>query len=252
MASTARIVMAIAALAGRLAAAGPGPEATAAIDQYVKLTEEEMSRRAPPNHFLWLDEHRNIRTLVWMNQSQVTAHQTQNPGGGLAMPGIVVQDWIGDVFLPNATLEHTRDVLLDYASYKVFFKTEFADSRLVKHEGDRFDFFLRLAKRLFTAGKLDMYGSTAYASVDTTHMTLSCRSTRIGDGDSATLWKLNWYWRLEAKDNGVYAELEVVAFSGESSGGRLHVLKRLEQDFAKEFAQTSVDRLHELISPARR
>src|SRR5579883_1530420 len=107
-------------------AAEPGAQTLAAFNQYIQQFESNLSKHQSPADFLWLDTHPKDKSLVWLNQSQITQNKIEEVPEGL------LQDWIGDIFLPSATLDRVRDMLLDYANQKVFFKAYVTESRLIK------------------------------------------------------------------------------------------------------------------------
>lgn len=237
------------------------PATAAAFDRYVKLTEEEQAKRSKPGNFLWLDSHPERRTLVWMNQPLIAPIKTLDGGNEIEVPDGSLQDWLGAIYLDGATLERVRDMVLNYADYKYFFKQQVIESRLVKREGDRFDSFLRVHKRQIRAVVLNINASAQYTSLDPTHAYIVCHSTHIGEVNSPNekkqedqerdpqdeygyLWRLNVYWRFAQVDNGVYAEVELISLSraaGSLSAGRF--LNGFVQNFPREFTEGMIEGL---------
>lgn len=227
------------------------PETAAAFERYVKLTEEAMQARSTPENFLWLDQHPKEKTMVWMSQSFVIPQETLDHGEPIEVPDGSIQHWLGVTYLEVATLERVRDMLLDYADYKDFFKQQVIESKLVKREDPRFDASLRLHKKQVTQILLNVDLSSEYKTLDPKHATITTRSTRISEAQrsgkkdtdqkeqpaenqNGYLWRLNFYWRLEQADVGVFVELETISLS--RAAGTLHPGRYLNgfQSFPKE------------------
>jgi hypothetical protein len=133
------------ALSG-LPAAELKPETAAAFDRYVKLTEDGFAKNQGFENFLWLDHHPKEKSLVWLSQSVIAPLQTLDQGQAIEVPDGVIQHWLGVVYLEGITLDRVRDVALNFADYKTFFKQEVIDSKLIKHNGEQFDALVRFYK----------------------------------------------------------------------------------------------------------
>jgi len=233
------------------------PETAAAFDRYVKLSEEAMQARSTPENFLWLDQHPKEKTMVWMSQSFVIPQETLDHGEKIVVPDGAVQHWLGVTYLELATLERVRDTLLDYGDYKIFFKDQIIESKLVKRQDPRFDAFLRLHKKQITQVVLNVDLTAEYKTLDPKHATIFSRSTSISDAprsgkkdtdskppsaenQNGYLWRLNIYWRLEQADVGVFVELETISLA--PATGTLHPGRYLNgfQTFPRELTEAFI------------
>jgi hypothetical protein len=98
-----------------------------------------------------------------------------------------------------------------------------------------------------------------YTLIDPTRWKVVCHSTHIGEAEhpnskkkldeerspedsSGYLWRLNFYWRVQQSDNGVYVELEVITLARET-GGRVSPGRLLTgfQNFPRDFTQYLMD-----------
>ncbi len=238
------------------------PETVAAFDRYVKVTEEEMNRHRGFGDFLWLDQHADKKSVVWLGQSAIMPLKTLDQGQEIDVPDGVLQHWLGMVYLDEATLEKARDVVLNFADYKVFFKSQVIDSKLIKRDGEQFDLLLRLYKKQISTVLLNVNATAKYTLVDPTKIFVACHSTHIGEvahpknkkaydverpveDQSGYLWRLNMYWRLQQADNGVYIELEVISLAREA--GKLTPGRFLNgfQDFPHDLTQGMIDSLRD-------
>ena len=228
-----------------------------------------MGARSTPQNFLWLDQHPKEKTMVWMSQNFLVPQDTVDSGQKIEIPDGVLQHWLGAVYLETATFERVRDMLLDYANYKNFFKEQVKDSKLVKRENDNFQASLRLQKKQITQVVLNLDLSAEYKSLDPAHASIVSRATKIGeversgqkrssDADTASdrqnayLWRLNIYWRLEQADVGVYAEAELISLTPPS--GTLHPGRYLNgfQSFPHDLISGFLDGLQRAFPPPRK
>ena len=260
-----RILIVLASLAiGSARAAELKPETAAAFNRYIKVTEEEMNKHRGFNDFLWLD-HRDPKekSLVWLGQPTVTSLRTLDNGQLIDVPGGVIQHWIGVTYLDEPPLERVRDVILNFADYKSFFKQQVIDSKLIKRDGDQFDILLRLYKKQISTVLLNVKGTAKFTQVDPTKIFVACPSTHVGEvshpknkkawddeldpeDEAGYLWRLNLYYRLQQSDNGVYVELEVISL-GREAGGKLNPSRLLTgfETFPQELTQGIIDGLHD-------
>jgi hypothetical protein len=235
------------------------PETAAAFDHYVKLTEEA-NEKLSGSGFLRLDQDKKQKNLVWLGQTVIEPKKTLDHDQEIDVPDGLLQDWIGEIYLESATLERVRDMLLNFADYKTYFKQQINESRLVKRDGDHFDAFLRFYKRQVAPMVLNTQLSSVYTSVDPSRAYILNRSTHIGEAAhpgkkqsydqersseeaAGYLWRLNFYWRLHQADDGVYAELELISLSRPGGGLRPGRFLSGFEGFPREIVECFLDGL---------
>jgi hypothetical protein len=250
-----------------LPAADLKPETIAAFDRYIKLTEEGFAKNQGFENFLWLDHHPDQKSMVWLQQSIVRPIETLDQGKQIEIPGGVIQHWLGVTYLENkeTDVDHMRGLLLNFAGYKDFFKEQIIESKLNKHEGDNYDFFLRFYKKQFNTVVLNVDETAKYTLIDPYKWTVACHSTHIGEAEhpknkkkldqerpaedtAGYLWRLNFYWRVQQSDNGCYVEVEVITLAREGAG-LLHPARYLTgfQSFPHELTQYFIDTLEAIF-----
>jgi hypothetical protein len=210
----------------------------ATFDQYIEATEAEMNKHRGFEDFLWLDHHPDQKSLVWLGESVVLP---MTP-----VPGNTIQHWLGAIYLEGAALDPARNVILNFDGYKVTFKQQVMDSKLIQRDGEQFKFQLELYKKQISAVRLNVDSTAKYTLVDPGHIILASHSTHISEAkqdESEYLQRLNFYWRLGKADNGVYAELEVITQGQEA--GKLSPGRYLKgfQNFPRELTQGMIDGL---------
>jgi len=204
------------------------PVATAAFDRYIELTEGRMKADLDPARFLQIDATPDGKAKVRAGETRIQPSVTRDNGKAIDMPGALIHDWLGTIFIPGAGIQQVKAVLQDYENYKVFYKPEVTESRVTGHTGDEFDVFLRLYKKQVITVVLNTNYHVRYGMLDPRRMYVNSRSTRIAQvsnpkhpeaheepigNDGGYLWRLNSYWRFEAADGGVYAECRAISLS---------------------------------------
>ena len=204
------------------------PAATAAFDRYIELTEARMKSDLDPTRFLQIDAKPETKAKLRSGEVRIQPGVARENGKEISIPDALVQDWLGTIFIPGAGIQQVKAVLQDYENYKVYYRPDVTESRLISHTGDEFDVFLRLYKKQVITVVLNTNYHVRYALLDPQHMYVNSRSTRIAQAsdakhpeaheepignDGGYLWRLNSYWRFEAADGGVYAECRAISLS---------------------------------------
>ena len=230
------------------------PETKRGFDRYVQLTEARLDRTLNGPHFLYTDLSPADKAKLRKGDVTMMPQQTLDNGKEIDVPGGLVQDWVGILFIPNATVDQVRAVLENYPAYKNLYKPEVIDSKLLSHNGNEFDIFLRLYKRQFLTVVLNANYHVTFGELDPSHLYVNSRSTRIAEVDNPDrsmtveqpvghddgfLWSLNSYWRIEQADGGVYAQLEAVSLSRDLPFG-LFWLKGFLQKFPKDSMEATL------------
>ncbi len=238
-----RVVVTLALLAGAVlrihAAPAPASAASAAelqnrtiqaFDRYVRLTEARLNGNAS---FLWSDtlpeaQRREALHTVQRKELSIERLETKDNGREIDVPGGMIHHWVGTAFVQGVTINDALAVLQDYNEHHRIYAPTVAASKLRSRDGDRFTFFLRFVmKKVITvtvnsdheavfrrpaADRAEGWiHSTRIAEVENAG-TSSEREKPVGD-DGGYLWRLNTYWRLLARDGGLYIHCESVSLS---------------------------------------
>jgi hypothetical protein len=212
-----------------MAAADLQPRTVAAFDRYVAATE----RRLGAQPFLWIDglpEPRRTEAsrLVRRGELSIERLETREAGQVLEAPGGLIHHWIGTAFVPGATIDRALSLLQSYDDHHRIYAPNVAQSRLIERDGDRFRFYLRfMMKKVITVVvNSEHQGRFSRPMPDRAEGWI--RSTRIAEVENAGepgererpvgqdggyLWRLNTYWRLLARDEGLYVQCESVSLT---------------------------------------
>lgn len=203
------------------------PETVSAWDQYVQSAKTRLQERVQSGSpFLWIDETPGRSNRVRAGEILVTAAGKHNPR---PVASGLIHDWTAAAFLPNTTLDETFAVLRDYGRYKKFYGPQVLDSKLVSQTGPDDSFsVVMLNKALLAKAALRIDFASNYVKLDENHWYSTSYSTRIrevenygqagehalapGEG-TGYIWRLFSFAKFEARDGGVYIEVEVIGLS---------------------------------------
>jgi hypothetical protein len=225
--ATAVVIWIVAGLHPMVLSAIECKEATTrAYEQYVRQAEQRTAARLQDSHpFLWSDDlpDRHARVLgghVVSEASQGT-ERTHIPGG-------LIHDWTGAVFVRGATLARTIACIQNYDRHSEIYKPEVLTSRLQSHTGDVFHVYLRFLITKFMTVVLDTENEVRYFPIDDTRAYSRSYTRQINEvidagtthehkapagNDSGYLWRLDSFWRFQQRDGGVYVEAEVISLT---------------------------------------
>jgi hypothetical protein len=173
-----------------------------------------------------VDEAPDRLARVREGEVLVAAIGTQNPR---RVPGGLIHDWVGAVFIQGATLRDVLRVMRDYDQYKEFYAPALIDSKVIARSDwkDRYS-TLFVDKSLFLKTALETDYESCYVRVDDRQGYSVSRATRIqeieeygtsgqrvvGDGKgNGLVWRLFNITRYLERDGGVYLELDAVGLS---------------------------------------
>jgi hypothetical protein len=153
-----------------------------------------------------------------------------NNGGPVDAPDGMIHDWIAATVISGATVEKTLALLQNYADYKNIYRPDVSDSKLLGRDGDLWRIHLRMVKKKVFTVVLNAEFDVQYRPLGNNRWTVMSRSTRIaeldGDRERPTgtgrgfLWRLNTYWLIEPRPEGVYLECRAISLSRDIPFGR--------------------------------
>lgn len=222
---------AIALIAAEVAAQAPAAELRRATADawllYIRRTGTRTQARLEGSKpFLWMDESADRARRVRRGEiivAPVVGCGTESVTGGL------IHDWIGAVFIPNATIESLLDVVHDYNRYKDIYKPVVADSRSLEADGFGQEFSMLWQKHVlflnatilgrYRAHDVTIDSHHGYSIVEATKLQQIDEYGRPGehllepDTGSGLIWRIYSLARYEHRDGGVYLEIEGIALS---------------------------------------
>ena len=178
------------------------PETVRAFEAYVQQVERSLERRVEGKQsFLWVTEKEERRDEALEGEIVTHKFETKN----VKVPGGLIHDWIGAMFIPDATAEQTIAVLQDFDHHKDYYP-EVLESRLLSRQGDTVRSFLRLRKQKVLTVVLNTEHEARYQKLSGERWYMRSYSTKIAEvkdpdkpeerelpvgEDSGFLWRLN-------------------------------------------------------------
>ena len=237
-------------------------ETAAAFDQYIRLKENrdehQISRRQP---FLWIDalpEPIARKAYADVRSGQVLIKRNQDCGTPdcSAIPGGLIHDWVGLVFVPGVSLAQAMSALQDYDRDAEYYRPQVLKSKLLDRSGDVFHVFLRLKQVHVITVVMDTEYEVRYRYLDETHAVSRSYSTRIAEVENAgeanerdrvpgddrgLLWRLYSYWRFYQADGGVYIQCNAVSLTRDVPAGLGWLIRPFIQKIPSESLRFTLD-----------
>lgn len=210
------------------------PATLAAHSRYVQATEARVKRElARPNAFLYIDgfpeAHRaEVKRQIQNGEVYMERLKMSDASGqSIDVPDGLIHHWIGDVFVPGATVQQAIALAQDYNHHQEIYP-EVERSRLLTHDGNDFHIFYRLRKKKVITVTLNTEHDVRYFQDDAKHWHSVSTATHIAQvddpgrrdereepvgHDGGLLWRLDSWWRFEEVDGGVYIECESVSLT---------------------------------------
>jgi hypothetical protein len=198
-----------------------------AWDEYIRGADSRMNQRlAGTTTFLWIDESPGRRERVQQGEILVEPVRKDSPE---KVPEGLIHDWLGAVFIPNATINSVFAMLNDYDRYDRFYNPAVSNAKLLDISGATRRFSLVLTEKApFVNAAIASDYTSRTIQFDKQHWYTVTYSTRIQqidnygqagehelppDKGAGYIWRLYSIERFEERDGGVYTELEAIALS---------------------------------------
>jgi hypothetical protein len=204
-----------------------------AFGQYVAKSEVENARSLRNGPFLWLDglpDHEKAEAIADLKSGEVEMRRLSVNADGetLTVPGGMIHDWEGLVFIPGAKLDDVLKILEDYDHHAMYYAPDVEASRIESRNGNQFHVFMRFRRHKVVTVVLDTEHAVNYfrdSPVKAHSRSSAVRITQVDDPDGPKekekkpgqddgyLWRMETWWRMEERDGGVYVQNQVVTLT---------------------------------------
>lgn len=204
------------------------PQTIAAFDRYIEATDARMQPRWSGEHFLWFDDSPEIRARLL---GGAVIAQPIHGNGVVSLPGGLIQDWIGAVFIPKTTLEETLRVVQDYPQHVEIYKPDIAEVKVLSHTGGDYLIRTRIVKsKFFVSDVLEVENAIHYVTLDPKRVYSRSASQQVVEisnpgkenekplppgHDRGLMWRINGYWFFAESDGGVFITTESITLTRE-------------------------------------
>jgi hypothetical protein len=204
-----------------------------AFNRYVAATETQNDKSLRGENFLWVDdlskkEREEAYARLKHGEIEMRRLQNRSATGNSEIPGGMVHDWEGLVFIPGVKLEQVLRALQDYEHQATFYAPDVEKAKIELHDGDHFRIFLRFRRTKIVTVVLNTEHEVNYYRDSPTRAHSRSSAIRIAEvedpgsskerektpgDDQGFLWRMETWWRMEEKDGGVYVQNQVVSLT---------------------------------------
>lgn len=204
-----------------------------AFGRYVAKSEAENALSLRQGPFLWLDglpDDDKTEAMAKLKSGEVEMRRlsVNADGDNLTVPGGMIHDWEGIVFIPGAKLDDVLRILEDYDHHATYYAPDVEASRIESRDGNQFRVFMRFRRHKVVTVVLDTEHSVNYfrdSPVEAHSRSSALRITQVYDPDGPKekekkpgeddgyLWRMETWWRMEERDGGVYVQNQVITLT---------------------------------------
>ncbi len=229
------------------------PKTIAAFDEYVNAAEPVLAKPA-----FRVDAIATERSRVLTGQIAIESLLGNH---GKSVPGGLVHDWAGTVFIPNRTPAEVIAQLRDYEHHSSLFP-EVVNGKVLSANANSLKVFLRIRKKnVLTVNLNTEYDVNLKRSGDD-HMLWS-HSTKVAEVDNADgprerelpvgedhgfLWRINAYWLARAMDGGTLVECRSISLSRDVPTGLGAIIRPFIRDLPRQSLDTMLTALKQKLS----
>lgn len=211
------------AISGTISASTLQIETKKAYASHVEDVERELSQRAEGKiEFSRLSEFP-------ANIARMRAGQTviENLNQDSDTPKGIIHDWIGGTIIEGVPMKDVIKLLTDYNRHQEIF-AEVIDSKILEQSNNSLEVFLRFKKEEILTVVVDTYHQVEIKKISPGKVQILSRSTKIQEiknfgekdeialpegEDRGFLWRMNTYWTLEEKDEGILVECRNISLT---------------------------------------
>jgi hypothetical protein len=201
------------------------PQTVSEFERYATGVEAEMNQRwAGKKNFLAIEDDQQARQQVLGGDLFI---KQMNGGRPAEITNGLIHDWLGAIYIPNATIQQVLDILEDFDRHKDIYPAV-AKSHTVRRNGNDVVGYWRLQQGGMVPVKLDVQEEVRYGEVAPGRwkgVSYARDITEVGAGlfdrgrkyppreGHGYMWRLYAYWSLESYNGGVLAECRTLSLS---------------------------------------
>jgi len=234
---------------------------------YVDKTESRNADSLNNGAFLWVDGLApNERTAAFAKlkagEIELRRLSVSPAGSNIEVPGGLIHDWVGIVFVPGAKLDDVLKVLEDYDHQNTFYAPDVSKSRLESHEGDHFRVFLQFKRHKFVTVVLNTEHDVTYyrdSPLRAHSRSSALRIQQVEDPggpheqekapgeDDGFLWRMETWWRMEERGGGVYVQSEALTLTRDIPTGLGWLLEPFLTKIPEETLQFTLEATRQAV-----
>jgi hypothetical protein len=210
-----------------------GASTVQAFQRYVAATEAQNNNNLGGGKFLWVDalpEKERRVAYQELQGGEIEMRRVPPPatGANAEIPGGMVHDWSGIVFIPGVKLEQVLGVLQDYDRHATIYAPDVERAKMEQRDGNHYLVFLRFRRTKMVTVVLDTEHEVNYYRDSSTRAHSRSSAIRIAEvenpgtpnekekkpgEDQGFMWRMETWWSMEEKNGGVYVQNQVVSLT---------------------------------------
>lgn len=243
-----------------------------AFDRYILNTEAENNASLRQGPFLWVDglsPEDRPRAIARLKNGEVVMRRLSvgSDGANISVPGGLIHDWEGIVFIPGVKLADVLKVLQDYNRHATYYAPDVERSRIESQNGDEFRVFLRFRRHYVVTVVLDTEHEVNYyhdSEFKAHSRSSAVRIAEVDDpggpkekeatpgDDDGYLWRMETWWRFQERDGGVYVQNQVVTLTRDIPTGLGWLVGPFITNIPKETLEFTLQATRKaVLSPAK-
>jgi hypothetical protein len=239
---------------------------------YVAKVEARNAEGLRKGAFLWIDElpeAEKTQAYEKLKQGGVEMRRLgMNDGEGVAkIPGGMIHDWEGMVFIPGAKLDQVVSVLQDYNKHSVYYAPDVESAKIESREGDHFRVYMRFRRKKIVTVVLNTEQDVMYFRDSAIREHSRSSAVRIREvanpgakeeiekspeEDNGFLWQMETWWRMEERDGGVYVQNEAVTLTRDIPTGLGWMIGPFVTSIPKETLEFTMNATREAVLERRK
>jgi hypothetical protein len=239
---------------------------------YVAKVEARNQAGVTNGAFLWIDElPESEKTRAYENLKQggveLRCVGKGDEESSAKIPGGMIHDWEGAIFIPGAKLDQVLRVLQDYNRHSVYYAPDVESAKIESREGDHFRVFMRFRRKKIVTVVLNTEQDVMYFRDSATREHSRSSAVRIREvanagmkeekekspeEENGFLWQMETWWRMEERDGGVYVQNEAVTLTRDIPAGLGWLIGPFVTSIPKETLEFTMNATREAVLGQRK
>ena len=191
----------------------------------------------------------------WRDHVPLDKHGVNIIPGGLnstiELPDAIIHDWVAAEVVRNVTVAQVLAVLQNYSNYKRLYAAQITDSKVYSHHDNQWRIYLKLYKKQILTANLATEYDVEYRRLSENRWVMLSHSTKVAEVEDGVLlpvgtghgflWRLNAYWVLEQRPEGVYIECRAISMSRDVPVGLGWALKGVAAKLPRESLRDTLE-----------
>jgi hypothetical protein len=209
------------------------PATLEGFNNYLLKAEAQNATSLRQGQFLWIDglpERERGEAIAKLQGGEVVMRRlsVDEAGENLNVPGGMIHDWEGIIFVHGVKIDDVLKILQDYDHQATYYAPDVERARIESRNGNEFRVFLRFRRQKIVTVVLDTEHTITYFHDSPFKAHSRSSATRIAQvenpgrsnerektpgEDDGYLWRMETWWRMEERDGGVYVQNQAVTLT---------------------------------------